>query len=201
MFEYFKGTIEEGGVDYLTIDVQGVGYKIYASRLTLSQVKKEEAVKIFVDPILRQEVLSLFGFFTLQEREWFRLLLSVQGVGPKVALGILGSLGLIHLAEAIACQDKTQLTQADGVGPKLAGRILLELKDKLKLDGMPALAEVATSANPSIALIQNEAMSALIHLGYSRGEIQKAFEAIVTDGITDSRTLIRLALQSMKKVS
>ncbi|MBX9977689.1 MAG: Holliday junction branch migration protein RuvA, partial [Alphaproteobacteria bacterium] len=132
MFAHLKGTIEKNESDHLVIDVNGVGYFVFASRLTLSNIAIGDSVKLHIETLMRQEALQLFGFLSEEEISWFRLLLTVQGVGPKVALGIIGSLGLRDLSQAILHQDKAMVSRADGVGPKLAGRILLELKDKLK---------------------------------------------------------------------
>ncbi len=198
MFAHLKGTIEKIELDHFVIDVNGVGYLVAASILTLANLKSGETVKIHIETLMRQEALQLFGFLAHEEHSWFRLLLNVQGVGPKVALGIIGSLGLSNLAQAIIHQDKVMLSRADGVGPKLAGRLLLELKDRLKNLDWPQHAEseriAPTASTPAI----DDALSALMNLGYSRFEAQKALENIENAMSKDSSALIRSALQQMQ---
>ena len=199
MFAHLKGIVEEIGTDHVVIDVNGVGYFVMASRLTLSQVHAGESVKLYIETMMRQESLQLFGFFTKEELSWFRLLLNVQGVGPKVALNIMGSLGLNDLHHAIAAQDKVTLSRAEGVGPKLAARLLLELKEKIGAVGntfetsLTALPPLGTS--PSA---MNDAILALCQLGYSRMEAMRALSSITKTEGQDSATLIRAALQNMR---
>ena len=201
MFAHLKGIIDTIAKDHSIIDVGGVGYCVYASRQTLSNINEGDSTKLFIETLMRQESLTLFGFLTKEEQAWFNLLLSVQGVGPKVALGILGSMTLNEITQAIACQDKSMIGRADGVGPKLAGRILLELKDKFK--GLES-----TSSPFSFTPLQNtesssfhDAYSALLNLGYTMGEASKALGGIDGAKEMDSATLIRLALQSLQRAT
>lgn len=197
MFAHLKGKIEAIEADHTVIDVGGVGYHVHASRLTLSNLAEGDSVKLFIETLMRQESLTLFGFLSKDEQRWFNLLLSVQGVGPKVALGILGSMNLSELAQAIASQDKTMISRADGVGPKLAGRILLELKDKFK--GLAEVTSISFSPNiPAQSGAIQDAHSALVNLGYSPTEASRAIGQIKEAKDLDSATLIRCALQTLQ---
>ncbi len=198
MFAHLKGTISNVHADTLVIDVGGVGYLVSASRLTLSQLQEGEACTLLIETMMRQESLHLFGFLSREEQDWFRLLLTVQGVGPKVALGILGSMSLSELMQAIAMQDKTMVSRADGVGPKLAGRLLLELKDKFK--NLPNVGGQHSNVSaPSVSSsAYNDALSALENLGYSRFEAQKALQNVPDAQSLSSSDLIRQGLQQMQ---
>ena len=131
MIGKLKGTIDEIGEDHVVLDVHGVGYVAFCSARTLSKLGSAgEAAMLFIETYVREDQLKLFGFLTALEREWFRLLQSVQGVGSKVALAVLSTLTPGELANAIALQDKTSVSRAPGVGPKVAVRIVTELKNK-----------------------------------------------------------------------
>lgn len=147
MIGKLKGTIDEIGEDHVVLDVHGVGYVAHCSARTLAKLGRAgEAAVLFIETYVREDQLKLFGFLSALEREWFRLLQSVQGVGSKVALAVLSTLTPGELANAIALQDKTSISRAPGVGPKVAVRIVTELKNKA-----PAFAgEMA----PSIGLKQ-----------------------------------------------
>lgn len=197
MFAHLKGTVDALHLDHVVMDVGGVGYFVHASKQTLSRLNEGDAAKVFVETLMRQESLTLFGFVSKEEQAWFNLLLSVQGVGPKVALGILGSMTLDELATAIVHQDKAMISRGDGVGPKLAGRILLELKDKCKNMSM---VQPLTSTQKSVTLPSaiQDALSALVNLGYSQGEATRAIASIDGAETMESVTLIRLCLQSLR---
>jgi holliday junction DNA helicase RuvA len=160
------------------VDVQGVGYVVACSPRTLRQLPAlGEGMSLLIETQVREDAISLYGFIDALERDWFRLLTTVQGVGARVAQAILGSLTPDQLAQAIMQQDKTLLTRADGVGPKLAARLLTELKDKIGTLA-PALSS-PTAATPQTALptdqLTADALSALLNLGYRRAE---AFDAL-----------------------
>ncbi|MFC3164101.1 Holliday junction branch migration protein RuvA [Ciceribacter thiooxidans] len=205
MIGKLKGTIEEIGSDYALIDVHGVCYIAHCSSRTLSKLGSAgEAAVLFVETYVREDQLKLFGFLTALEREWFNLLQSVQGVGTKVALAVLSTLTPSELANAIALQDKTSVSRAPGVGPKVAVRIVTELKNKA-----PAFAGEAAG---TIGLKQelgegvapapvSDAVSALTNLGYSREQAANAVAAALKtagDG-ADSAKLIRLGLKELSR--
>ncbi|WP_026616451.1 Holliday junction branch migration protein RuvA [Ensifer aridi] len=205
MIGKLKGTIDEIGEDHVVLDVHGVGYVAHCSARTLAKLGRAgEAAVLFIETYVREDQLKLFGFMTAMEREWFRLLQSVQGVGSKVALAVLSTLTPGELANAIALQDKTSISRAPGVGPKVAVRIVTELKNKA-----PAFAgEMA----PSIVLSQElgegvapapiaDAVSALTNLGYSRDQAANAVAAALKNGGegADSAKLIRLGLRELSR--
>ncbi|WP_336979803.1 Holliday junction branch migration protein RuvA [Altererythrobacter fulvus] len=167
MIAKLRGLLDETGTDWAIIDVQGVGYLVHCSAKTLSALgEKGEGVTVFTDLQVSENDMRLLGFATSAERDWFRLLTLVQGVGSKVALAILSALSIDELRNACANGDAAQVARANGVGPKLAGRIVNELKDKA--GGMPGgsggvtLGVVAAPAGS----VSADAVSALQNLGF-----------------------------------
>lgn len=171
MIGKLRGTIDSVDEESLILDVGGVGYLVSASARTLRALPAPgEPAGLLIETYVREDAIRLYGFFTASERDWFRLLQGVQGVGAKLALAILGALSAEALSTAIARQDKTMMARAPGVGPKLAARLVLELKDKAPLlspadIGLgPARAE-GTAGMPKAAA---DAILALVGLGYTR---------------------------------
>ncbi len=205
MIGKLKGVIDEIGEDHVVLDVHGVGYIAHCSARTLGRLGSAgEAAVLFIETYVREDQFRLFGFLTALEREWFRLLQSVQGVGSKVALAVLSTLTPGELANAIALQDKTAVSRAPGVGPKVAVRIITELRNKA-----PAF---AGEAGASIGLKQKigegvasapvtDAVSALTNLGYSRDQAANAVAAALKNGGegADSAKLIRLGLKELSR--
>lgn len=179
MIAKLSGLLDLVDEDSLVIDCGGVGYLVFASARTLRALPAPgESVTLQVETHVREDHIHLYGFIDAAERDWFRLLLTVQGVGAKVALAILSALAPERLAQAIAAQDRTALSQAQGVGPKLAGRLAAELKDKAAAIAAPLrpARAAAPAAGPAPAGDVNEdAVSALVNLGYKRVE---AFGAV-----------------------
>lgn len=207
MIAVLKGLVDNVGEDWAVIDVNGVGYLVFCSRRTLGQLPGQgEAVRLEIETHVREDHIHLYGFQAIAERDWFRLLTTVQGVGAKVCLAILSVLGPDQLVQAVAAQDKTAITQANGVGPKLAARIVSELKDKVggfSLGGA-ALADGAgeTAAAPANAnTVSDDAVSALINLGYGRteafGAVAKASSRLGGDAQVGE--LIRAGLQELSQ--
>ncbi|GAA3088172.1 Holliday junction branch migration protein RuvA [Rhizobium viscosum] len=204
MIGKLKGTIDEIGDDYVLVDVHGVCYVAYCSSRTLSKLGSVgEACVLFIETYVREDQLKLFGFQTQLEREWFNLLQSVQGVGAKVALAVLSTLTPPELANAIALQDKTAVSRAQGVGPKVAIRIVTELKNKA-----PAFAGEAINIGLKQEIGEGvaaapvaDAVSALTNLGYSRDQAANAVAAAMkTAGEdADSAKLIRLGLRELSR--
>ena len=173
MIGKLTGVIDETGADFAIVDVNGVGYVVQCGARTLSQLPQRGGrVALFVETQMREDSIRLFGFASAEEREWFRLLQTVQGVGAKVALAILSALTVSDLARAVAFEDKAQVGRAQGVGPKLAQRIVSELKDKAAAMSAPLAVAVSIGAKPVGPA--GEAVSALINLGYGRAEAQTA---------------------------
>lgn len=182
MIGRLKGVIDELGDDWALIDVNGVGYQIFCSSCTLSRFAVGEAAVVEIETHVREDHIHLYGFADPDERDWFKLLTMVQGVGNKVGLAILGVLGPDELMQAVAVADKAAVSRAPGVGPKLATRIVSELKDKV---GAMALGVVAKSeaealaeSNPSSTSAVSEAASALVNLGYGPPEALKAVSRV-----------------------
>lgn len=202
MIAKLKGRIDATGADWLVIDVNGVGYHVSCSSKTLAALPGAgEFAEVHTDMLVTQDMIRLVGFATLTEREWFRLLQSVQGVGTKVALAILSTLSASEIGNAIALQDKAMIGRANGVGKKLAERIVLELKDKTPaagLTGQPAgrLAAELGAPRPTAAA---DAVSALVNLGYGHAQAGAAVSAAMTKAGDDqpAEKLIRLALKEL----
>ncbi len=206
MIAKLKGVVDSVGPDRVVLDVNGVGYLIFCPARTLSDLPPPGgAATLLIDTHVREDHIHLYGFSDSLEREWFRLLQTVQGVGARVAIGILSVLGPAQLAEAIAAQDKAVITQAPGVGAKVGQRIVTELKDKV-----PSLIEVLTAGAPHDAdqtrtargLMSDaaaDAVSALVNLGYRRVEAFTAVAAVARgeDGDLQVEALIRSALREL----
>lgn len=176
MIGKLKGVIDSASGNQIIIDVQGVGYLVAASAQTLHQAGGIGATTaLWIETQVREDAINLFGFATEAERDWFRLLTTVQGVGAKSALSILGLFTPERLAQIIAAQDKSAITAADGVGPKLALRLITELKDKVAGIALPTAAAARVASAVATGGVSEDAVSALLHLGYKRLE---AFAAV-----------------------
>ena len=169
MIGKLKGTIDEIGDDHVVVDVHGVGYVAFCSARTLARLGSPgEAATLFIETYVREDQLKLFGFLSALEREWFRLLQSVQGVGSKVALAVLSTLTPGEIANAIALQDKTAISRAPGVGPKVAVRIVTELKNKAPAFAGEAAVSIGLKQDLGEGLAAapvSDAVSALTNLG------------------------------------
>ncbi|GLK69348.1 Holliday junction branch migration protein RuvA [Hansschlegelia plantiphila] len=205
MIGKLTGVVDSVGADWVILDVGGVGYVVSCSSRTLSRLPKAgDTARLSIETHVREDRIQLFGFMADLEREWFRLLNTVQGVGTKVALAILSTLEASDLATAIALQDKVAIARAPGVGPKVAARIAAELKDKAPLfsDVDPGLArvvgDVAEKRGPAPV---RDAVSALVNLGYgapqASGAIAAASRALGETATTE--TLIRAGLKELAK--
>ena len=197
MYAYLNGKVAEKGQNSLVIDVGGVGYLLSVSMNTLQETPPiGESMKVYTYFSVREDAMELFGFASQEEKSMFSRLLSVSGVGPKVALSILGSMPLRDLTLAIVTGDVTALSRAPGVGKKTAQRLALELKDKVKqsdLDYAPASGAVFTPVQEDAA---QEALAALQSLGYTAAEATKSISQV--RGQSDSANeLVRLALRNM----
>jgi Holliday junction DNA helicase RuvA len=205
MIAKLTGMVDSSGLDSAVIDVAGVGYLIFASKRTLSALPSQgEVASLLIETHVREDHIHLYGFLAAAERDWFNLLCTVQGVGARVALAILSVLTPERLVQAIAAQDKTALTQASGVGPKVAGRIVSELKDKA---GTIALGPVAAAAGDGAVAVASaasggvseDAVSALVNLGYRRveafGAVARAAGQLGDEASVES--LIRVGLKEL----
>jgi len=221
MIGKITGRIEYRGEDHVLIDVRGVGYLVYCSDRTLATLPPVgEPAALFTDLLVREDLLQLFGFPSMLEKEWHRLLTSVQGIGAKASLAILGTLGAEGVGRAIALGDVTAIKAAKGIGPKTAQRVVIELKDKAPalmamggsmsdaMDGMdaevlepvepvpkPRRAPAKKQAN-SNAAAQSDALSALSNLGYAPADAAQAVAQAAGEAEgADAQALIRAALK------
>lgn len=214
MIAKLRGNIDTIGDDYCIIDVNGVGYLVFASAKTLAKLARGSEISLLIETVVREDAISLFGFADAWEKEWFLTLTKVQGVGAKVCLAILSVLSPTQLAQAVSAQDKTSFTRASGVGPKLAARIVTELKDKIVTIPVADVAKdinMTLNANEQTANYEDnltilqasddpskmeDAISALVNLGYQRLDAYKAVnKAAMNTPEADVSTLIRLALK------
>ena len=201
MYFYVSGVVAHVEPYLAVIDCNGVGYACRTTSYTLSQIKKGDKAKLFTYLSVREDAMDLYGFVSQEELKLFRQLISVSGVGPKAALGILSSSSPANLAMSIITGDEKSLTAAQGVGKKIAQRVILELKDKLA-KGQTISASGESVAGPVMTIIpQNklsEASAALAVLGYSQAEINIALKGIDIDS-QPLEQIIRLALKNMVK--
>jgi Holliday junction DNA helicase RuvA len=205
MIGKLKGVIDSYGEDFIVLDVNGVGYLVHCSTRTLQELPGvAQPATLSIETHVREDQIKLFGFVTDVEREWFRLLQTVQGVGAKVALSVLSTLKPADLASAIAMRDKAMVARTPGVGPKVAERIVTELKDKA-----PAYASVDPAVIRLSGAVEDrrapqpivDAVSALINLGYGQPQAAAAIAAAARSAGEDADTarLIRLGLKELAK--
>lgn len=203
MIGKLKGLVDALGEDYVHLDVNGVVYEAFCSTKTLQALPQVgHATVVHVEMIVREDMIRLYGFATEAEKLWFRILMTVQGVGARVALAILSVLSISELSSAIALQDKTMIGRANGVGPKLAVRVVTELKGKVPATGtldagvlglQAALGDGVAGGNVT------DAVSALTNLGYSSAQASAALARVVSkegDGLATDK-LIRLGLKEL----
>lgn len=212
MIGKISGRLEYRASDHILVDVRGIGYLVFCSERTLAALPGVgEAVALYTDLVVREDLMQLYGFTTLAEKEWHRLLTSVQGVGAKASLAILGTLGAEGVSRAIALGDWNAVKAAKGVGPKIAQRVVLDLKDKApsvmamgdavaqtSSDGGTEVIEPVAATRPAAqkSSAQAEALSALSNLGYSPGDAARAVAQAAGDvPDADTGTLIKAALK------
>ncbi len=205
MIGKLKGIVDSYGEDFVILDVQGVGYVVHCSARTLQRLPAVgEPAALSIETFVREDMIRLYGFRSDAEREWFRLLQTVQGVGAKVALGVLSVLEPEALASAVATGDKGAIARAPGVGPRLAARLAAELKDK---------APVFTPLDPALVALSGavqegkapqpiaDAISALVNLGYPQGQASAAVAAALKEAGegAETKVLIRLGLRELAR--
>jgi holliday junction DNA helicase RuvA len=198
MIARLRGIIEMIGDSSCIIDVNGVGYLLFCSSRTLGTLTEGAAASMLTEMQVREDAVSLYGFAAAAEREWFRLLTTVQGVGAKVALAILSALSPDQLIAAISSQDKAALTRAPGVGPKLAVRLVTELREKAGV--MPGGGAAPLPVAPVRGHVA-DALSALLNLGYRRAEAEAALNHAVSQHGEEASLddLIRTSLRALSK--
>jgi len=206
MIGSLKGIVEAVGEESALIDVNGVGYVVQASGRTLARLEKGAPAKLYVETHVREDAIRLFGFAAEEERAWFVQLQTIPGVGAKVALAIIDVLGPHQLADAIALQDKAAVARANGVGPKLAARIVQELAGKAPPRGFLSAsldpAAPSTTVTAVLSAARNEAISALVNLGIDQATAARAVaSAARAMGAEDPAApeLIRAALKEVNR--
>jgi Holliday junction DNA helicase RuvA len=207
MIGKLKGIVDAVGEGHAIVDVNGVGYEVQASARTLRALKTGEAVSLAIETHVREDAIRLYGFTSEVERAWFRILQTIQGVGAKVALAVLGTLSPQDLANAIALQNWAAVEQSPGVGKKLAQRIVAELKDKapaLSVAGLNVPAGAAAGAkgrSPQRDDAAAEAISALTNLGYQPAQASQAVAAAIVElgEAADTPKLIRRGLKELAR--
>ncbi|MFQ5954364.1 MAG: Holliday junction branch migration protein RuvA [Kiloniellales bacterium] len=202
MIAKLSGLIDSVGADWAVIDVSGVGYLMFCSSRTLSRLPDEgKPASLFVETHVREDHIHLYGFVDPVERDWFRLLTTVQGVGARVALAVLSVLGPDQLLLAIVAQDKGLLSRADGVGAKLAGRIVAELKDQAGGLALGPAAAAGSANGVADTGAGSDAISALVNLGYRQAEaygaVAQATQRLGSDATVES--LIRAGLKELAR--
>ena len=198
MIGKLAGTVDTLAEDHVIIDVHGVGYLVHCPTSTLSRLSAGTAATLIIDTRVTDETIRLYGFASAEEREWFRLLQSVQNVGARVGLNVLSALSSRELERAIALGDKAAIGRAQGVGPKLATRIVTELKDKAP--SMMLRGHAAETATPALAPRgpEADAVAALIKLGYSQGHAAEAVSRAAQElGGASVEILIRESLRNL----
>lgn len=205
MIGKLTGRLDSVSGDAALIDVNGVGYVVHAAGRTLAKLGPNGGpISLLIETHVREDAINLYGFWDATERDWFRLLTTVQGVGAKVALAILSTLDAGALATAIGTQDKAAVARTSGVGPKLAQRIVTELKDKAPVFGSvdPAVVQLTGDlADKRASGPVTDAVSALVNLGYGQPQAAAAVAAAVKAGgeAAETGTLIRLALKELAR--
>lgn len=193
MFYYLNGKVAYAGEGMAVIDCGGVGYKLTVSTTTLASLAGSDEAKLYTYFAVREDSAELYGFYTTEELDTFKLLIDISGVGPKAAMSILSLYSPSALASAVAEQNVKLISRAPGVGAKTAQRIILELSGKLTVNDAPAARTPTKKRSPAIG----EAQEALIVLGYSRAEAQAAIASIEGAEEKTTEELIRLALSQM----
>ena len=204
MIGKLKGVIDSYGEEHVILDVHGVGYLVHCSSRTLQALPQAgEAATLFIETIVREDMIRLFGFASETEKAWFNILLGVQGVGQKVALAILSTLRPAELANAIAMKDKAAIARTSGVGPKLAERICVELKDKAPAFGSvdPAVLKLAGELDEGRAKGPvKDAISALVNLGYGQPQAAAAVAA-ASKALGEDAAVSALIRQGLKELA
>jgi Holliday junction DNA helicase RuvA len=199
-----KGLVDAVGEGHVIVDVNGVGYEVQASARTLRSLSLGQQVSLSVETHVREDAIRLYGFTSELERAWFRILQTIQGVGSKVALAVLGTLSPQELANAIALQNWAAVEQSQGVGRKLAQRIVAELRDKapaLSVAGLAVPQGAKAGSPPPVNDAVAEAISALTNLGYQPAQASQAVAAALTELGSDAETprLIRAGLKELAR--
>ena len=202
MIGFLRGKVEYISMDYCLLDVGGVGYRVFVSGNTRSQLKNGQETMLYTYLNVREDAMLLYGFLTQAEYELFQLLITVSGIGPKVAMGIIGAITPEALSQAVQNKNVKALTALPGIGKKSAERMILELKDKLHFsdDGEFTETGIGIVSGEIGDDIYSEAMAALMALGYSQGEVSEVFSSFGSlDQEADVQMVIKMALRELSR--
>ena len=199
MIAYIAGALVSAGENYIVVDNHGLGYRIFVSGKFLERIPAYGTqIKVYTHMYIREDELTLYGFHSEEELSVFRILIGISGVGPKVAMAILTALTIQELQLAVISEDAKMISKANGVGTKGASRIILELKDKLKMeDMMDAAYEQSIAQNTQDVNAARDAILALVNLGYSNSEAALAVKKIGDIGQMDTEAILKAALKKL----
>lgn len=199
MIGYLRGTITHLQVEYCFMDVHGVGYRVFIPNSTRQELAIDKPVTLFTHLNVREDALLLYGFYSQEEYDLFQQLITITGIGPKVALGVLSAVTPTEFCAAVSQKNAAMLTRIPGIGKKTAERLILELKDKIGLpDELPIPAKHTGGAFAATQDPAQEALAALVALGYSQGEIAPVLNRIKTEG-QSVEELIKLTLKEFAR--
>ncbi len=196
MFYHLAGTVSDIDINLAVIDCGGVGYAVNTTVNTLSKIKLNEKAKLYISEYIKEDSFELYGFATLSEKRCFDMLLTVSGIGPKAAQAILSAATPEGLAIAIMNGDEKAITVAQGVGKKIAQRVILELKDKVSKEMGSSSVELPVIHSPADGDSRNEAVAALMVLGYSTPEINSALKGMDISGMSTEQ-IVKIALKNL----
>ncbi len=196
MFYHLAGIVSDIDINLAVIDCGGVGYAVNTTVNTLSKIKLNEKAKLYISEYIKEDSFDLYGFATLSEKRCFDMLLTVSGIGPKAAQAILSATTPEGLAIAIMNGDEKAITVAQGVGKKIAQRVILELKDKVSKEMSSTAAELPTIVSPADGDARNEAIAALMVLGYSAPEINSVLKRMDISGMSTEK-IVKIALKNL----
>lgn len=198
MFYHLEGVVTDIDYNLAVIDCGGVGYAVNTTSNTLSRLKLNEGAKLYISECIKEDAFDLYGFYTLSEKRCFEMMLTVSGIGPKAAQAILSSCTPEALAMAVMNGDEKAITAAPGVGKKIAQRLILELKDKLGKEAGTTAASMPAAVAPAMRGARNDAVTALMVLGYSAAEINSAIGSLDVSGMSTEQ-IVKLALKNLVK--
>lgn len=200
MIDYIKGIIKDAGENYIVVENNGIGYRVFTSMNTIGDIQDGDEIKIYADMVVREDDISLYGFYEKNELKMFRMLNKVSGIGSKLALAVLSTIDYSDVARCIASEDSVSLTSVSGVGKKTAQRIILDLKEKVIKEFGEI--EVLDKTKQDRMVLSNgehrDALDALMALGYSRTDAAASVQYVYEDGMK-AQQIIKEALKSLLK--
>jgi len=196
LIDYIKGIVKDSGDNYIVVENNGIGYRVFTSMNTIGDIEDGEEIKIFADMVVREDDISLYGFYEKKELKMFRMLNKVSGIGSKLALAVLSTIDYSDVARCIVSDDTIALTSVPGVGKKTAQRIILDLKEKVikEFGDIESAGRIMQNQSASSKGEHRDALDALMALGYSRTDASAAVQSVYEDGMK-AQTIIKEALK------